>query len=140
MLCVSVSINSVRAGYYWKFELSKTKANLGERVTATASTNDPEITKIRIEFYDPKGTLRDWTDFYGSPVTWCSSDSPPLDKVGMWTVKAIFYRTGSPIYIEKTVIVVGLNIIPEFPFGTVAPVLASMAALIVTKIRRRRRS
>lgn len=103
--------------------LSDLVVDLNQEVEASASTDNPDVTKITFSWVDPNGNNAKTTDV--TPSSGSASDTFKPDQPGQWTVTADF---GNGQSITKT-LNISFNVIPESAFGVLALLGSSLAAL-----------
>lgn len=103
--------------------------NLGEDITATATTTDSTVDSITIRWIDPMNTVVREQTFLGTSA----ADTFAPNVVGTWTVEAEFS--------DGTVIVktlnVSFNVLPETAIGAIGVIGASIAVFAAFLYRKR---
>ncbi len=115
--------------------VSDDPADIGQVVTATATTDDPAITHVRFIWKNSKGIV---VRHFNVPCAVCPAGSSPFEdsfavnEIGEWTVFAQFIDKdgGIPFAIVRKLYVHFL-VVPEFPFGSIVAVAAIFGAVLV---------
>jgi len=136
LLLVLAALPNLLASGVLTYELvvSDDPANIGETVTATATTDDPDITHVRFIWKNPSGIV---VRHKNVPCVACVGSSPfedsfVVDEIGTWTVFAGFIdKFGAASFTLVTKVNVTFLVVPEFPFGSILAVAAIFGAVLV---------
>ncbi len=157
--------NALNSGYAVTTNWHGKEAPIGESVTATAGTTDSHVKSIEFIWLRPDGSLarsvtfytlrtdpypppnvpKEVIDYKNSTTVWYAQDIFTPDKVGDWTVKAIFHTepkgSGNPrgqgsdkVMMRAT----SFFAVPEVPLGTLTIVLAMFGSLGIFALKRKR--
>lgn len=111
----------------YSLNVDKDPANQCDTVTATASTDSPNVKTVRFVWISPSGNILSGND-NSKPFT----DSKQTCEPGQWTVTAIF-SDGTTV--EKT-LMVGFMVLPESPIGAISMIGASIVGAFIYLRRR----
>jgi hypothetical protein len=105
--------------------------NLGEDITATATTNDSSVVNVTFIWIDPSNNVA-WTNTVNI-VNGEASDTFTPNQVGTWQVIAQF-SNGTIVVIELNV---SFQVVPESIIGALSVIGSSLAVLAVYRRRRK---
>jgi hypothetical protein len=153
--------NALNSGYAVTTDWHGLDVPLGQLVTATAGTTNPQVKSVEFIWIRPDGTVA-WIVIsetlltspypppnvpqevidYNSPKTiWYTQDAQTPDELGDWTVKAIFHIRGNKMCTHRDIVrcrATSFFVIPEAPLGVLATILSIFGALGASSIKRKK--
>ena len=117
--------------FFYDLVVTPDPADIGETVTATATTNDPSITDVRFRWKNPDGAVvRNFNDG-SAPYT----DSRTADQIGDWEIRVWFKDESGAEILKVSTFKVSFLVVPEFPAGSILAVGAIFGgAILYSKI------
>jgi hypothetical protein len=114
-----------------QFNLNTNLNNIpvGTQVTATASTNAPDVRVVVFMWYDPHGHL-DHTEIKTLNGLSVSSSFTP-DEVGTWRIKAVFAEADRDCEFELEVRRTNLFVVPEVQFGILVGLFGALGIFML---------
>lgn len=116
----------------YELVVSDDPADIGQDVSATATTDNTEVPSVRFIWKNPSGiVVRDVEVSGPSPF----EDSYVVDEIGDWKVIAVFTddddEDDEDEFEVEAVVKVTFLVVPEFPFGSIVAVAAIFGAVLV---------
>jgi hypothetical protein len=147
------SINALNSGYaITRWPPSGGIFLVGEELTVRACTTEyPDSVEVVFRWHLPNGTSVDsdpqplvpsGDTWNGKPI-WDAYDTRTLDLFGDYGIQALFLNTDGDLqgphnpYIITDIRAISGHAVPEIPFGTIATIVAMIAALGVFVIKKK---
>ncbi len=133
LITINIFPAASATGFFYSVEITPDPADIGDTVTATATTSDPSVTDVRFRWFKPglDEIHKDFNDDDGAPFT----DSITVDEIGDWGLEVFFKDESGDILVKIATFKVTFLVVPEFPAGSLLAVAAIFGgALLYSKI------
>ncbi len=132
LIAINIFPAASATSIFYSVEISPDPADIGDTVTATATTNDPSVTDVRFRWFKP-GLDVIHKDFNDPEASF--TDSITVDEIGDWGLKVFFKDESGDILVKIATFKVTFLVVPEFPGGSLLAVAAIFGgALLYSKI------